>query len=111
MTSNIDEKRTPESGERRKWRRKTSLSSSKIVHVTPSCRMDCVILNISEGGAKLRPADMGACPSRFALQLDGNRTRDCEVVWRKQDFLGVRFVSPWRGLNDLAEIVSRKNRT
>jgi len=72
--------------------------------------MDCVILNISEGGAKLRPADMPACPNRFALQLDGNRSRDCEVVWRKQDFLGVRFVSPWRGLQSLADVVSRRSR-
>lgn len=57
--------------------------------------MDCVIVNMSEGGAKLRPADMLGCPDEFALQLHGNNFLDCEVIWRKHNVLGVRFVSSW----------------
>ena len=65
--------------------------SGTIVYRNSSCVMSCVILNMSVAGAKLRPADILHCPGEFALRVTGERSRDCEVIWRKQDAMGVRF--------------------
>ena len=77
--------------DRRNSSRAGRLLSGKIVYNNSSCVMNCVILNMSDGGAKLRPADIVHCPLEFALRVAGQRPRDCEVVWRSQDTLGVRF--------------------
>ena len=96
MSSNSDKIPATQIGERRAWHRRTLLRNAKILYKNRSCVMDCVIVNISESGAKLRPADMPLCPDEFALQLHAGHYLDCEVVWRRQNVLGVRFVSSWR---------------
>ncbi len=111
MASDLKEDQTAQIRERRKRRRKALLSSAKIVCRNDGGAMLCVVLNISEGGAKLRPADMPSCPDKFTLQLGDSHTRECEVVWRNQAFLGVRFVAAWRELNSFAELISRRNRS
>lgn len=78
-------------GNRRQSTREGRLLSGKIVYNNNSCVMSCVVLNMSNGGAKLRPADIVHCPGAFALRVQGQSPRDCEVVWRKQDVIGVRF--------------------
>lgn len=105
------ETQTTQAGEQRGWPRRTLLRSTKILYSNRSCVMDCVIVNMSEGGAKLRPADMAGCPNEFALQVHNNHFLECEVVWRKQNVMGVRFVSWWRAVNDVTGLVPRKNRS
>lgn len=56
--------------------------------------MSCHILNVSETGAMLRPLEIALCPNKFVLRPRFDPVRDCEVVWRKDDVLGVRFVVP-----------------
>ena len=55
----------------------------------------CVILNLSETGACLRPADPAAVPEYFDLLVDGaaEPSRRCRVIWRKETRLGVEFQS------------------
>jgi hypothetical protein len=53
--------------------------------------VSCVILNLSATGAKLRTADIFGCPDDFELQMTGQHSRECKVVWRSQDALGVKF--------------------
>ena len=96
MSSNSDKNQLTHPGERRARFRRTLLRNAKIVYGDRSSMMDCVIVNISEAGAKLRPADIPLCPDQFSLQLHGGHYLDCEVVWRRQNVLGVRFVSSWR---------------
>lgn len=96
MTSSSEKIPAAQNGERRARHRRTLLRDAKILYRNRSCFMDCVIVNISESGAKLRPADMPLCPDEFSLQLHGGYFLDCEVVWRRQSVLGVRFVSSWR---------------
>lgn len=57
----------------------------------------CVVLDISKGGARLELPNNGGIPHRFMLnfELDGEE-RLCEVVWRKDTSVGVRFVDPSR---------------
>ena len=96
MSSSSDKSQLTQPGERRGWARRTLLRNAKIVYNNGNAMMDCVIVNMAEAGAKLRPADMPLCPDHFALQLHGGHYLDCEVIWRRQNVLGVRFVSVWR---------------
>jgi len=54
--------------------------------------MGCQILNVSDTGALLIPADIILCPKEFALKPDVGEQRYCEVVWRKGTQVAVRFV-------------------
>ncbi len=63
-----------------------------IVHRGGYCTLGCNILNVSETGALLMPADMGLCPSMFVLKPQDGPPHHCEVVWRKGGMIGVRFL-------------------
>jgi hypothetical protein len=57
--------------------------------------VNCVIWDISEGGARLAIAlPMADVPRRFTLNLfaDGSAQKSCEVVWTDSRFVGVKFV-------------------
>jgi len=54
--------------------------------------MDCSILDLSAGGARLRPDDPAHLPSNFRLRLTPSLTIGCEVVYREQSDIGVAFV-------------------
>ena len=56
--------------------------------------VDCVIWDMSEGGARLAVALPSANPPHhFTLNLfrDGSVQRNCEVVWIDKRFAGVKF--------------------
>lgn len=54
--------------------------------------MGCQILNVSDTGALLIPADIILCPEEFVLKPDVGDQRNCEVVWRKGTHVAVRFL-------------------
>lgn len=59
--------------------------------------VECAVRDLSEEGARLMTTDHRQIPDSFELliELDGFEA-DCEVVWRRSDSLGVRFVAPPR---------------
>ncbi len=76
--------------ERRKHRRFPTLKGAKVIR--GNMEMDCVIMNMSHGGAALRVSRGRAeCPQEFALRVDARTIRPCEVRWRFRDKVGVRF--------------------
>lgn len=78
--------------DRRKHRRSKVIKASQIVYRNANCVMDCTIMNISEGGAALKPADPAHCPRDFVLKImDGPEYR-CETCWHFKDKIGVRFL-------------------
>ena len=79
--------------ERRHFSRRRSLLGAQIIFRNGNCSMSCHILDISETGASLRPVEATMCPNKFALKPRFDPPRECEVIWRKGDVLGVRFVS------------------
>jgi hypothetical protein len=81
----------PESDRRRAARRKV-LKRGLIAFQSGRCTMGCQILEYSDTGAKVRPADIILCPSEFVLKPQVGPARDCEVVWRKGEIVGVRFL-------------------
>lgn len=56
-------------------------------------RQDCVIRNLSDGGAKLEVAAVKGIPQSFELLVPGHRPQQCRVVWRALRELGVQFLS------------------
>jgi hypothetical protein len=54
----------------------------------------CGVTDITNAGAGLRTQDLRAIPLYFELSFDKFRTsRNCRLIWRDGDFLGVAFES------------------
>jgi hypothetical protein len=56
---------------------------------------ECKIKDISTGGARLTHALPGELPAEFLLAFsrDGRVRRRCEIRWRKDKEVGVRFLA------------------
>ena len=75
----------------RKSHRIETVRGGTIIYGRDRRSMYCVLLDISDDGAKLVPADMRNCPDRFSLKVAGHPDRDCTVVWRRTTQVGVKF--------------------
>jgi PilZ domain len=77
--------------EQRRHVRKRVLWAGKIA--TKDGSFDCVVLNVSRSGAKLRfTAPIG--PQRTVdLSLGSFGTLNAEVVWQRADKMGIRFTA------------------
>ena len=55
----------------------------------------CTVLDISQGGGRIRLDTPGPVPDKFCLLFTANGTvrRICTVVWRHEYYLGVEFSS------------------
>lgn len=55
---------------------------------------DCVVADMSEGGAKITKFGSAIVPDKFkvALTKQGTVCRRCEVAWRTDLAIGIRFV-------------------
>ena len=78
--------------ERRGVARSRVSMSALIVFRKGCCMMGCRILNTSDTGALLKPANIALCPTEFVLKPRLDPPRDCEVVWRDGDLVGVRYL-------------------
>jgi len=78
--------------DRRHLHRQQVLKSAIIVFNGGHCTLGCHILNVSQTGAMVRPSDIFLCPREFVLRPCIGSPRDCEVVWRKNDKVGVRYI-------------------
>jgi hypothetical protein len=80
--------------EERKSVRRFTRRAATVSFGAERAAVECVIWDISEGGARLAVAlPMADLPPRFTLNLfrDGAVQRVCEVVWMDKRFVGVRF--------------------
>jgi hypothetical protein len=84
--------RAADVAERRVAPRRRVLKNALIVFNSRYCTHRCFILNMSETGAQLMPQDAIECPGEFVLKPQIGKERDCEVVWRKGELVGVRYV-------------------
>ncbi len=78
--------------ERRDSSRRNVLKSARIYRVDTNQTMDCTILNLSDQGAAIKPADPPYCPATFTLEILDGLVRQCEICWRYRDKVGVRFL-------------------
>ena len=78
--------------ERRASPRRLVDCPGSIVREASAEPLDCVIADISDGGARLLvPAGV---PEEFALVIkdDSDANQRCRVVWRLDDEIGVEFI-------------------
>jgi hypothetical protein len=62
--------------------------------------LDCMIRNISMGGAKLSFGANTCMPDNFLLQIDAeNLEVECERVWQIGVDMGVRFLDRFQPLS------------
>jgi hypothetical protein len=55
-------------------------------------RLDCVIRNLSDAGARLQLSSAACIPQSFVLFVTPKKdARSCEVVWSNERDLGVAF--------------------
>ncbi|MEE8189268.1 MAG: PilZ domain-containing protein [Kiloniellales bacterium] len=80
------------SDERRADPRAKTLKGAQIVYRDGNCVMDCLISNLSEGGAKLKPSDIFACPDTFELRIKDAPARRCRIVRRSGSEVAVEFL-------------------
>jgi hypothetical protein len=79
--------------EKRKTERKSVNYPGLIVAEGQSIRQ-CIVVDVSDGGAKLMVRNIESLPSRFKLMWSHaeNTGFDCEVRWRDPGAVGVEFV-------------------
>jgi hypothetical protein len=77
--------------ERRQFERSDSYKHGRIRFPGMSATFDCVVKDISAGGAMLLTSSALAIPSEFQLMLEGEQPRHCVVKWRESFRLGVEF--------------------
>ena len=77
----------------RKLKRKALIHRALLVLDDKSSLRDCVVLDLSDGGARLQ-VDPAPLPEKFTLLLSRNGTvrRACHLVWQKDQEIGVQFV-------------------
>jgi PilZ domain len=81
----------------RKATRRRVLKSGVIAFNDRFSALPCTVRNLSSTGAQLRVDGTLSVPNTFELliELDGLEAQ-CEVVWRRDKEIGVRFGSPPR---------------
>ncbi len=76
--------------ERRREPRQRSLLGANITFARRHCAMDCVVRNVSEGGALVVFPHTAITPQEFSLTIPHRgETRSARIVWRRHDRAGV----------------------
>ena len=76
----------------RAGQRRRMLKQARIVTNTGQSTLDCLVRDISLGGARLKVENGLAVPASFELLLTTENTCvPAQVVWRKPNEVGVRF--------------------
>ena len=83
--------------ERRAHPRHRVLKRVKAVFNTNRSVVDCLMRDLSQGGARLACEQASLLPDEFVLVFTSEREmRDVRVAWRRFNELGVQFLSPPR---------------
>jgi hypothetical protein len=83
----------PNYAEQRLSPRRNVMIPAKIVFDGGRRRVDCIIRNLSDGGAKLEVPSVGGLPNTFDLIVPSLRPHGCRVAWRALREVGVQFIS------------------
>jgi hypothetical protein len=61
----------------------------------------CKVMDLSESGARLGITDVRNLPPQFNLYLAriGQSAHQCRIIWRRDNEVGVEFVTPKRADN------------
>jgi hypothetical protein len=83
--------------EQRHHARAHVLRRGKIVFRRGYAVIDCVVLDVSPDGARLRVAAWLDLPERFELRIESGAVHDAQVRYRNLEEIGVRFTEDRAG--------------
>lgn len=84
--------RTDATENRRREQRQRVYRGARIIFNNGYAVFDCVVRNISNGGAMLEMETLLGIPRSFQVVLDhSEKARACRVVWRTESRMGVAF--------------------
>jgi hypothetical protein len=101
------EERSMAIDERRHHSRARILGPAKINLAGPDLLMHCLVIDWSQGGARIQLEDPSLCPDSFVLIGADDWFEPCCVAWRKADKIGVRFLTGVHPGMVYAEVQSR----
>jgi hypothetical protein len=79
--------------DRRQFERRNMKEMTWIFNPGTGDLVECIVLNISAGGASLEAFGADALPDRlYLLMLGEEYSLECDVKWRSKTSLGVTFV-------------------
>jgi PilZ domain len=78
--------------DRRQFQRAHVLRRGRIVFRRGHSSIDCVVLDLSAGGARLRVGEWLGLPERFELRIESGPAREAEVRFRDMGMTGIEFV-------------------
>lgn len=83
-----------EDAESRRSKRRRMIKTGDIIYKHLGSLMSCRVMDLSDVGAKIQPDDPAACPDQFVLHFKSGDAYHCEVIWRQDKAVGVRFTGP-----------------
>jgi hypothetical protein len=85
------------SADLRKSRRYSVANGARIVWDGGSSPQNCRMLDVSAHGARLELETAATLPDKFMLLLshDGGLRRQCRVIWRSENAVGIEFNPPF----------------
>jgi hypothetical protein len=85
---------------RRRTERNKTYLGARIIFNHRSSTMDCLMRNMNAAGARLVLTNTASLPDEFDVQVPRlERTLQARAVWRRQNEMGVSFVSRETGSN------------
>ena len=78
--------------EKRRHPRSHVLRRARIVFRRGFSALDCVVLDISPSGARLKVEEWLALPDKFELRIENGPRREAEVRFRDMEMIGIRFM-------------------
>jgi hypothetical protein len=86
MSSHLDRRH----GRRKDFRVEWNLPAT-IYDVGRHLERPCILVDLSNGGAKIAAIRSHTIPDEFRLRTPLGDRRSCRVIWRTEDMLGVEF--------------------
>jgi hypothetical protein len=77
--------------EQRQHPRAHVLRRARIVFSRGYSTLECVVLDLSPAGARLKVDEWLALPQRFELRIENGPRREAEVRYRAMEMIGVSF--------------------
>ncbi len=77
--------------DRRRDVRVKTLRRCRVIFGEQGDAMRCFLMDLSNSGAKLRPANAEEVPDRFELEIEPDLKVRCKVIRRADNDLGVAF--------------------
>lgn len=78
--------------DRRQSPRRRLLRRAQVVFRNGYSVLDCIVLDLSEGGARLKLTNWNVLPNRFELRMENSPPQIASVCHRGPDMTGIQFL-------------------